>query len=67
MFIELTKDVVKYEPVMIKVNQIISIELKYDGDDQIRVIETTKGTYNVTESYAKIKELLLEAELKVNE
>ncbi|WP_163581127.1 hypothetical protein [Gracilibacillus saliphilus] len=60
MFLELTIDNVKFEPILIKIDQIISIERDYDGEEQIRVIETTKGTYRVKESYAKIKELLME-------
>ena len=57
MFIELTKDRIKYELVLIRIDQIVSIEMDYEGEEQVRIIETTKGTY---ESYAKIKELLLE-------
>lgn len=62
MFIELTKDVVKYEPVIIKVDKIVSVEMDYDGDKQIRLIVTTQGTYKVKESFTDIKELLIKAE-----
>jgi len=60
MFIELTKDTVKFEHVLIKIDQIVSIEMHNEGEEQVRIIDTIKGTYRVKESYAKIKDLLLE-------
>lgn len=60
MFIKLTKE--DGLPVMINVNHIIDIEMtedhKSDTYAQYRIVNTTRSTYKVRESYAAIAKML---------